>query len=48
MVANDENTTVRTVALAVGLSAFVVQDAGLSIVEQRKFREQTRVDHHQY
>ena len=48
VVANDENTTARTAALAVGLSAFVVPDAGLSIVEQRKFPEQTRVGHHQY
>ena len=48
MVANDESTKVRTVALAVGWSAFVVQDAGLSVVERRKFPEQKRVGHHQY
>ena len=48
MVANDESTTVRTVALAVGLSAFVAQGAGQSIVEQRKFPGQTRVGLHQY
>ena len=48
MVASDESTTVRTVALAVGLSAFAAQDAGLSIVERRKFPEQTRAGHHQY
>lgn len=46
MVANDGSTEVRRVALAVGLSAFAVKDAGLLIVEQRKLPEWARVGHH--
>lgn len=45
-VANDESTEVKRVALAVGLSAFAVEDAGLLIVERRKFPEWAHVDHH--
>ena len=48
VVANDGSREGRRVALAVGLSAFAVEGAGRSIVEQRKLPEREREDRHQY
>lgn len=45
VVANDGSTEVTTAALAVGWSAFAGEDAGWSIVEQRKLPERAHVDH---
>ena len=47
VVANDGSTEVRMVDLVVGLSAFVVGDAGPSIVECSKLPEEVHVNHHQ-
>lgn len=47
MVANDGNKVAKRVALAVGLSAFAVEDAGLSVAMRRKLPDWAHVDHHQ-
>ena len=46
MAANDENTEVTTVALAVGSFAFAVEDVGRSVVERAKLPVWVRVDRH--
>ena len=47
VVANDGSTEARMVDLAVGLSAFVEEDAGPSTVEYWKLPEEAHVSRHQ-